>query len=114
MEQQPAEVVENRIFRALADPTRRALLTSLHRKAQSVGELTAQFDMTQSAVSQHLKVLREASIVEERKAGRLRVYQFRPEGLLLARDWLDQHVEFWASRLENLGAHLRKNHGSKD
>jgi len=108
-----SDTLESQVFRALADPTRRALLTSLQQRKQSVSELTSQFEMTQSAVSQHLKVLRDARIVSEKKVGRLRFYEFRPEPLLLVREWLEQHTEFWASRLENLGDHLRKTHGPK-
>ena len=114
MNREASDTLESQVFRALADPTRRALLTSLQQREQSVTELTAQFDMTQSAVSQHLRVLRDASIVSERKVGRLRFYEFQPEPLLLVREWLEQHTEFWATRFENLGDHLRKIHAPKD
>ena len=114
MNQDANDRLESQVFRALADPTRRALLTSLQQREQSVSELTSQFDMTQSAVSQHLRVLREARIVSERKVGRLRLYEFHPEPLLLVKEWLEQHVEFWVSRFENLGEHLRKTHAPKD
>lgn len=113
MEKNLADDLADRVFRALADPTRRGLVSLLHERERSVRELTEAFDMTQSAVSQHLKILREAEIVNERKSGRLRIYAFNAEPLLVAQSWLTDHTAFWQSRLENLGAHLRGKHGSE-
>ena len=102
---------EDHVFRALSDRTRRSLLGLLARESHSVPELTDQFDMSQSAVSQHLKVLRDAELVTERKIGRNRIYELRAEPLLAVQRWLDEHMGFWASRLDNLGEHLRRKHG---
>jgi DNA-binding transcriptional ArsR family regulator len=113
MDQVDQSLTADRVFRALADPTRRTLMSLLCERARSVRELTSEFEITQSAVSQHLKILRDAEIVSERKVGRLRVYAFNPEPLLIARAWLTDHTEFWQSRLENLGAHLRSKHDAK-
>jgi len=96
------------IFKALADPTRRTLLSLLAREGQSVMQLTSHFDMSQPAVSQHLRVLRLADLVVERRSGRNRIYELNPDPLFEAREWLDENVRFWASRLDRLGEHLRK------
>lgn len=105
------EAVENEVFRALADPTRRKLLSMLGEGGQAVSELTGHFEMSQPAVSQHLRVLKEARLVTERRAGRNRIYELNPEPLRLAALWLERHTDFWASRLDNLGHHLRAKHG---
>ena len=107
----PDEGMENEVFKALADPTRRALLSLLGDEAQPVSALTAHFEMSQPAVSQHLKVLRDAGLVSERKAGRNRIYELNAEPLRHAAAWLDRHVDFWATRFDNLGRHLREKHG---
>ena len=102
---------EDEVFRALADPTRRALLGLLGEQAQRVSDLTSHFAMSQPAVSQHLRVLRRAGLVAETRAGRNRIYRLNPEPLRLAASWLEQHTDFWASRLDDLGRHLRERHG---
>ena len=73
--------------------------------------LTGRFEISQPAVSQHLKVLREAGLVSERKAGRRRIYALEAGPLALAAEWLERHMDFWASRFDNLGRHLREKHG---
>jgi DNA-binding transcriptional ArsR family regulator len=103
--------IENDVFRALADPTRRALLAMLGEEAQSVSALTNRFAISQPAVSQHLKVLRDAGLVSERKAGRNRIYALDPAPLRRAAEWLERHTDFWATRLDDLGRHLREKHG---
>src|SRR6185436_9130891 len=103
--------MQDRVFRALADTTRRALIDRLGERERSVSELTDLFDISQPAVSQHLKVLRDANLVTERKEGRSRIYRLNAKPLMLAQKWLDGHVEFWASGMTRLGEHLRKKHG---
>jgi DNA-binding transcriptional ArsR family regulator len=102
------------VFRALADPTRRALLDRLSEGEASVSELTAAFDVTQSAISQHLKVLRDAELAGERKSGRQRIYHLNPEPLAAAYDWIAHYGRFWEDRLGALGQHLRKRHVQDD
>lgn len=104
---------ENVVFRALADPTRRALLSRLREREQPVAELTRHFEISQPAVSQHLKVLKEAGLVRERKAGRQRIYEVDEEPLRLAVMWLERHTGFWTSRLDNLAVHLRRKYGEE-
>jgi DNA-binding transcriptional ArsR family regulator len=103
--------MEDEVFRALADPTRRALLGLLGEEARPVSELTRHFAMSQPAVSQHLGVLRKAGLVTETRSGRHRIYRLNPDPLRLAAQWLEQHTDFWATRLDQLGRHLRERHG---
>jgi DNA-binding transcriptional ArsR family regulator len=95
-------------FGALADPTRRHLLERLAGTDLAVGELTAGLDISQAAVSQHLRVLREAGLVTARQDGRNVFYQLRPAGLTELRDWLAELERFWQARLAALGDYLRQ------
>jgi DNA-binding transcriptional ArsR family regulator len=99
-------------FAALADPTRRHLLERLAAGDRAVGELTSDLDMSQAAVSQHLRVLREAGLVVARKDGRHRYYQLRPAGLTELRDWLEELERFWQERLAALGDYLEGPRGT--
>jgi DNA-binding transcriptional ArsR family regulator len=78
---------------ALGDPMRRTLLERLAERPQSVGELALGLPVTRPAVSQHLKVLKDASLVTDRAEGTRRVYQIDPAGLAAIRQWLDLHWE---------------------
>ena len=85
----------DQVFRALADPTRRAIFESLSRRESPVGELTSALHVSQPAVSQHLAVLREAGLVALRQDGRQRFYSAEPSGLAPLLDWLEHHRRFW-------------------
>jgi DNA-binding transcriptional ArsR family regulator len=93
-------------FAALADGTRRRLLEQLATADRAVGELVAGLDITQAAVSQHLRVLRETGLVTARREGRHRYYRLRPAALTDLRDWLDELERFWQARLASLGDYL--------
>jgi DNA-binding transcriptional ArsR family regulator len=93
-------------FAALADGTRRHLLEQLASGDRAVWELMSDLNVSQAAVSQHLRVLREAGLVTARKEGRNRYYQLRPAGLTDLRDWLDELERFWQARLAALGDYL--------
>lgn len=96
----PSEVTIDRIFVAVADPRRRALFDRIARSdGISVAELTAGSGVTQGAVSQHLKVLREAGLVLGQPSGRSVRYRLRPEGLRPFIDWLGSYEEFWPQRV---------------
>lgn len=95
-------------FGALADATRRHLLERLAGSDLAVSDLTAGLDISQAAVSQHLRVLREAGLVTARQEGRNVYYQLRPAGLTELRDWLDELERFWQARLAALGDYLRQ------
>jgi DNA-binding transcriptional ArsR family regulator len=86
-------------FHALAEPHRRDILRLLRDQPRSVSEIAGQFDITQQAVSLHLKVLRDAGLVAVRPQGRRRLYAVRPEGLAGLRDFL---AEFWPDSLQRL------------
>jgi DNA-binding transcriptional ArsR family regulator len=95
------------VFRAVADPTRRALLHRLSEGDESMMNLAESFDMSLPAVSQHLKVLREAGLVSERRQGRMRIYTVVPGPLREISDWVSHYQHFWETRLDKLGQHLR-------
>src|SRR5947199_10816594 len=98
----------NDVFRAVADPTRRELLDRLAGREESMMKLAEAFEMSLPAVSQHLKVLREAGLVEERREGRLRIYALVPGPLREVSDWIGHYEQFWQTRLRKLGDHLKK------
>jgi DNA-binding transcriptional ArsR family regulator len=84
---------------ALAEPRRRQILALVRDRELAAGEIAAKFDVTRSAISQHVGVLKQAGLVTERREGTKRLYRARPEGLAELRDFLD---EFWSDRLDVL------------
>jgi DNA-binding transcriptional ArsR family regulator len=95
-----------RVFHALADPTRRALLEQLSRGPASVTDLAQPLPVTLAAVVQHVQVLEESGIVRTQKVGRVRTCQMAPEGLRVAERWLAERRSLWERRLDRLGALL--------
>jgi DNA-binding transcriptional ArsR family regulator len=95
-------VAKSDVFRALADPTRRAMLERLARGEATVSQLNAGFDVSQPAISQHLAHLRRAGLVTERRAGRHAYYRVRPDGLAPLVDWIGRYQAFWSERLARL------------
>jgi DNA-binding transcriptional ArsR family regulator len=96
------------VFRAIADPTRRELLDRLRAGELTVMVLAESFRMSLPAVSQHLKVLREAGLVEEERQGRYHVYRLVPGPLKEVADWADRYERFWKTRLKKLGDYLER------
>ncbi|HEV7217023.1 MAG TPA: metalloregulator ArsR/SmtB family transcription factor [Chloroflexota bacterium] len=94
------------VFQAIADPTRRGLLEMVAGGERPVKALAESFQMTRPAVSQHLRVLRDAGLVTERRVGRERRYRLRAGPLREVRDWVRQYDKFWQERLAALGEHL--------
>lgn len=94
--------VEDRIFQALADPSRRRIFESLTRGEAAVKELTARFDISQPAVSQHLAALKEAGLVHGRREGRCVYYRVEPKGLKPLVDWIAHYRAFWSERVDRL------------
>jgi DNA-binding transcriptional ArsR family regulator len=88
-----------RAFDALGDPTRRAILEQLVRGPLTVGELASRVPVSRPAVSQHLRVLKDARLVHDRQAGTRRIYQISPDGIAKMRAYLDT---FWERALEHL------------
>ncbi len=99
---------QDAIFRALADPSRRAIFERLTRGEAAVKELTARFDISQPAVSQHLAALRDAGLVRARREGRLVYYEVEPRGLGPLVDWISRYQAFWNERLQRLERLLEK------
>lgn len=85
--------------RAIAEPRRREILGHLRDEELSAGEIASRFDVTRPAISQHLTVLKDAGLVNERREGTRRIYSARPEGLSELREFLEG---FWSDRLERL------------
>ncbi len=89
-------------FTALADPTRRQIIESLATGETSFGELADKFEMSRPAVSQHLKVLREAGIVTSRADAQRRIYRLNQDGFDELEAWLNKVRQFWNQRLDKL------------
>ena len=101
----------NAVFAALADPTRRAILTRLASGEASVGEIAAPFDMSQPAVSRHLKVLEKAGLVERAVDRQKRPARLKAEPMAAAVRWLEEFEQFWSSsfdQLDGLLAEMKK------
>src|SRR5256885_2351893 len=93
-------------FDVLAEPNRRRILDLLRDSEQPVGELVSRMQLSQPAVSKHLRVLRHAGLVEVRGDAQRRLYRVRPEPLRAVDDWLTPYRAMWASRLDDLERHL--------
>ena len=89
-------------FLALADPTRRRIVESLADGESPFGDLADQLEMSRPAVSQHLKVLREAGLVAVRKDAQRRIYRLNADGLGELEQWLEKVKRFWGPRLDEL------------
>lgn len=87
------------VARALAEPTRREILRLVHDDERTVGDIAAHFDVTRPAISQHLRVLHDADLVDVRPVGNRRLYRARPEGLTELRTWVES---FWRDSLATL------------
>ncbi len=93
-------------FAVLAEPSRRRILDLLRDGERSVGDLVENLSLSQPGVSKHLRVLRDAGLVEVRVDAQRRLYQLRPEPLAELDAWLDPYRHFWSGRLDALEAHL--------
>jgi DNA-binding transcriptional ArsR family regulator len=100
-------MIEADVFRALADPTRRAVFERLSAGEMTVGALKAGFDVSQPAISQHLAALRGAGLVTERREGRQAYYRVEPEGLAPLAQWMDRYRAYWPERIERLKGVLK-------
>lgn len=98
---------------AIADPTRRRIVELLAQRDRTVGELVDQFEMSAPAVSQHLKVLREAGLVDSRVDGQSRIQSLNPQGLQPIQSWLVATMNFWNQRLDVLERLLRAEDAKK-
>jgi DNA-binding transcriptional ArsR family regulator len=103
-----AAAIEDRIFQALADPSRRAIFESLTRGEAAVKDLTTRFEISQPAISQHLAALKDAGLVNNRREGRCVYYRVEPRGMKPLIDWITHYRVFWAERVDRLEALLEK------
>ena len=90
------------VFRALADPTRRAIIAMLAEGALPIADIASEFDMTRPAVAKHLAILREGGLISVEQKGRERINRLNPKALKTAADWLNYFDRFWDVRLANL------------
>ena len=103
------QAAPNHVFRALADPTRRAIFEELTRQGeQTVHALTRHAGVSQPAVSKHLTVLKRAKLVRHRRAGRETHYRAQPDALVPMLDWLRDYGVFWRDRFDQLEALLER------
>ena len=98
----------DRVFQALGDPARRAMVDRLSRGPASVSELAEPFDMTLAAVVQHVQVLERSGLIETKKVGRVRTCQLAPTGLAAAERWLADRRALWEARFDRIEALLAK------
>ncbi len=120
MDMQPTDPLST-TFAALADPTRRAILARLAQGEASVKDLSAPFDMSQPAISKHLRVLERAGLIEQGRQAQWRPRRLRAGPLRDIADWVDQYRRHWDESLERLDEYLRdlqdtqeQDHGDHD
>src|SRR6201988_107466 len=106
-----AVAAENRIFQALADPSRRAIFESLTRGEAAVKDPPARFDISQPAVSQHLAALKDAGLVNGRRDGGCVYYRVEPRGMKPLLEWMAQYRAFWTEHVDRLEQLLEKMDG---
>lgn len=90
------------VFRALADPTRRAIIAMLAEGERPIADIAAAFEMSRPAVAKHLAILKEGGVIRVEKKGRERINRLNPAALKSAADWLNYFDRFWDDRLEQL------------
>ena len=100
------KVKVDRVFHALGDPTRRAILEKLANGPVSVSRLAEPLEMTLAAVVQHLQVLEECELVRTEKTGRVRTCRIEPGGLSVAEQWIRERRTLWERKLDRLGEFL--------
>lgn len=98
----------DRVFHALGDPVRRAIIDRLSHGPASVSDLAQPFEMTLAAVVQHVQVLERSGVIKTEKVGRTRTCRLEPSGLDLAERWISQRRAHWEGRLDRLGAILEE------
>ena len=99
-------------FGALGDETRRAILRRLMKGEAGLSELAEPFDMSQTAVSKHVRVLSDAGLVHVEKRGRTRYCRLEADALQTAAEWLSDYESFWRNQADSLADHLSQDHGA--
>ncbi len=98
----------DRIFGALADPTRRRIVERLSRRSLTIGEIAAEFDISQPAISKHVRVLEESGLLQRRIVGRVHHCALSPAAMESATKWLDKQRAYWTASLDRLDDLLAK------
>jgi DNA-binding transcriptional ArsR family regulator len=104
----------DRVFHALADPTRRAIVERLSRSDASVSELAKPLEMSLAAVVQHIQVLEDSGVIRTEKRGRVRTCRIEPKALDAAERWIGQRRSFWERQFDRLGDLLAEDTQSTD
>jgi DNA-binding transcriptional ArsR family regulator len=104
----------DRVFHALADPSRLGMVERLSRGPASVSELARPLDMTLAGVVQHLQVLEASGLVSSEKVGRVRTCRIEPAALRTAEQWIGERQASWERRLDRLGDYLAEHPGEPD
>ena len=104
MQTQRAQV--DRVFHALGDPTRRAMVEKLSHGSVSVSSLAKPLDITLAAVVQHIQVLERSGLIRTTKVGRVRTCRIEPKGFTVVERWIEERRSLWERRLDRLGALL--------
>jgi len=101
-------IIRRDVFQAIADPTRRAILTLLMAQTMTAGAIAAEFDSTRSTISKHLQILTECGLLSQREQGREVHYQLKPENMRAIADWLRPFQQLWESRFSKLDGILKQ------
>ena len=96
------------VFRALADPTRRAIISMLANGDRPIADIASQFEMTRPAVAKHLTILREGGLITVEEKGRERINRLNPNALKTAAEWINHFGRFWDERLAELKKAVEK------
>jgi len=102
------------VFEVIVEPNRRAMLSLLATSERTVGEIESRLRLPQPTVSKHLKVLRDAGIVESHVDAQRRVYRLKPEPLREVDDWLSQFRQLWTAHMDALERHLDRMHNEEE
>jgi DNA-binding transcriptional ArsR family regulator len=100
----------DRVFHALADPTRRAIMARLGQGSASVSELAKPFSMAMPSLLQHLRVLEESRLIRTTKVGRVRTCEMQPLALDAAGGWIAEQRAIWEARLDRMEAYVKRLH----
>ena len=104
----PKRIPDDRVFRAIADPTRRSILQLLSVQSYSVGDLASKFRVSRPAISKHLRLLREVGLVTDKPRGTTTMCELDAEPLQTIDNWLNNYKRFWDRSLLSLKAHVEK------
>jgi len=96
----------DRAFSALADPTRRAIVSRLCDGPKSVSELSEPFELALPSLLKHVRVLEKSGLVSSEKVGRVRTCKIEPHALEATQNWLSQHIAAWEKRLDRMETHI--------